>query len=186
MTATTSPMCPRGPHGVLQGHDLDRWTMTDRDGDFTIRRRLSLDGSAAVPAARVPPPSGNRIELRLDADLANLPIVRSVAGTVAAMLDHDLDAIADLTLAVDEVCSTLIGLAAPGATLTALFVRDDGDVYFEANARTCGGALPDTSSFGWRVLTTLADQATCWTRAGQDGLPTVHISVVRGRQAGTA
>ncbi|GLZ39523.1 hypothetical protein [Actinokineospora sp. NBRC 105648] len=131
------------------------------------------------------PPVGERVELRVPASLANLPVVRSVAGTLATLLDQDLDAVSDLILAVDEVCSTLIGLAVPGATVDCVFGVGGPRVSFEASVDARPGAVPDTSSFGWQVLTTLTQHVGCEVRPGPGGSHSVCISIVRGRTAGT-
>lgn len=163
---------------------------------MTESDRGAFDGAVsdgAVPGQRVDGPDAgftpavdDRIRIRLAADLANLPIVRSVAGTVAALQDHDIDAISDLKLAVDEVCSTLITRAVPGTALECSFVRDGDLVCFEAMASVVGEAAIDTASFGWRVLTTLTDRVDSWAGPGRDGKPTLHIYIARGRTGGTA
>ncbi|WP_424185723.1 ATP-binding protein [Actinokineospora sp. G85] len=143
-------------------------------------REVSEDAAGFAPAA------DDRIRLRLTADLANLPVVRSVAGTVAAIADYDIDAISDLKLAVDEVCSTLITRAAPGAALECSFAGNGDEVCFEAAVTVRGEeqVRVDTASFGWRVLTTLTDRVDTWASPDDGGLPTLHISIARARAAG--
>nr|WP_236790010.1 ATP-binding protein [Amycolatopsis sp. GM8] len=97
------------------------------------------------------------IELRLGADLVHLPIVRSVVATIATRADFDLDAIADLRLAVDEACSTLITRAIPGSTMRCLFTVSDDELTFTGTVHSDSDSSPSTKSFGWRVLTTLTD-----------------------------
>ncbi|WP_235022871.1 ATP-binding protein [Amycolatopsis alkalitolerans] len=110
-------------------------------------------------ADRQPPPlrTTNDIELRLGADLAQLPIVRSVVATIATRADFDLDAIADLRLAVDEACSTLITRAVPGSTMRCLFTVTGDELRFTGTVHSASADSPSTKSFGWRVLTTLTD-----------------------------
>lgn len=107
------------------------------------------------------------VELRLSADLVNLPIVRSVAATIATRADFDLDAIADLKLAVDEACSTLITRAVPGTVMSCRFTVADDELCFAGTVRSATGAEPSTRSFGWRVLTTLTD--TVHSRISSNG-----------------
>jgi serine/threonine-protein kinase RsbW len=97
------------------------------------------------------------IELRLAADLVNLPIVRSVVATIATRADFDLDAIADLRLAVDEACSTLITRALPGTAMNCRFTMSGDSLCFVGTVESETEAEPSTKSFGWRVLTTLTD-----------------------------
>lgn len=102
------------------------------------------------------------IEVRLGADLVHLPIVRSVAANIAMRADFDLDAIADLRLAVDEACSTLITRAVSGATMVCRFTIGDDELTFTGIVPSADDSAPNTGSFGWRVLTTLADAASSW------------------------
>lgn len=61
--------------------------------------------------------SPKAVELRIDAQLENLAVVRTVIGAIGTFEDLDLDAVADLRLAVDEACTRLIKSAAKDATL---------------------------------------------------------------------
>ncbi|PPK63103.1 ATP-binding protein [Actinokineospora auranticolor] len=119
------------------------------------------------------------VDLRLRADLANLPIVRGVAATVAMGADFTVDAIADLRLAVDEVCSQLIVLAAPGADLECRFTREKAGVTFIASTRSNDGRTPNTDTFGWHVLRTLAEEVD--TGLGDGVRPPVHITIHKRR-----
>ncbi|GLW90758.1 hypothetical protein Aglo03_15740 [Actinokineospora globicatena] len=124
------------------------------------------------------------VELRLRADLVNLPVVRGVAAAVAMAADFTVDEIADLRLAVDEVCSQLIVLAAPSADLECRFTRVPGtdrctEVVFHASTRSRDGRPPATDTFGWHVLRTLADEVE--TGLGEGVRPPVHITVRKRR-----
>jgi len=52
------------------------------------------------------------VEIRISARPALIPTVRAVASDLAGRADFDLDAISDLRMAVDEACTTLVGLSA--------------------------------------------------------------------------
>ena len=54
------------------------------------------------------------VEMRVSARLENLAVVRTVIGALATFEDLDLDAVADLRLAVDEACTRLIRSTTPG------------------------------------------------------------------------
>jgi serine/threonine-protein kinase RsbW len=126
-------------------------------------------------------PSRTFVEIRLPAELTQLPIVRSVAATIAIREDFDLDEIEDMKLAVDEMCSTLIARAMADAVLTCRFEVTDGDIQLLAAAPSGRGEPVDERSFGWQVLTTLAD--TVATRITPDGtgyLVDIEISKTRG------
>lgn len=118
------------------------------------------------------------VEVRLGANLTHLPIVRSIAANVAVRADFDLDAIADLRLAVDEACSTLITRAVAGSTMTCRFAIDDGELRFHGTVASAEQEAPSTASFGWKVLTTLADTANTWLDSeGRDGADGPHGQV---------
>src|SRR6187399_2876666 len=106
------------------------------DRGIMVRRLFPNVGEVDVtdwepPDLHVPSEPGPAdIELRLAADLVNLPIVRSVVATIATRADFDLDAIADLRLAVDEACSTLITRAVPGTVMSCRFTMSGDALCF--------------------------------------------------------
>ncbi|QFU85524.1 ATP-binding protein [Amycolatopsis sp. YIM 10] len=121
------------------------------------------------------------IEVRLGADLAHLPIIRALVSNLAVRADFDLDTIADLRLAIDEACSTLITRAQPGSLLTCRFVLEDGQLRFRGTVPSADEEAPSTGSFGWRVLTTLADSAASWVDVPAGGEQVVHIELAKRR-----
>lgn len=125
--------------------------------------------------------SKNDIELRLAARLVHLPIVRSVAANIAMRADFDLDSISDIEMAVDETCSTLITRAAPDTDLTARFTIGTNKISFAATVLSDNSATPSTSTFGWRVLATLADSVETWSEPSADRFHLVHIELSKRR-----
>ena len=89
--------------------------------------------------------SPGEIELRLGAELTNLPIIRSLTSSIAMRADFDLDAIADLKLAVDEACSTLITRATPEATLRCRFRVSKDEIRFVVSIPSASDAKPSRS-----------------------------------------
>ncbi|MDT5090436.1 MAG: serine/threonine-protein kinase RsbW, partial [Mycobacterium sp.] len=73
--------------------------------------------TVAAKAAKDQQRGERAIELRVAAALENLAVLRTLVGAVGTFEDLDFDAVADLRLAVDEVCTRLIRSAVPGATL---------------------------------------------------------------------
>jgi serine/threonine-protein kinase RsbW len=132
----------------------------------------------------------DEIELRIGAELTNLPIIRSLAASIAMRADYDLDSIADLKLAVDEACSTLITRATVNATLLCGFTVSKDEIRFKVTIRSASEAIPSSDTFGWRVLTTLTDHARSWVeRNGQGGEAPqhlVHIELAKRRAEGHA
>lgn len=124
---------------------------------------------------RIPPvsvaESGEAVvEVRISARPALIPTVRAVASDLAGRADFDLDAISDLRMAVDEACTTLIGVADQDEVLSCRFVlaSDRIEVTVSAKAEPTLTAI-NTDSFGWRVLETLADEVS--TGRGIDSAP---------------
>jgi serine/threonine-protein kinase RsbW len=101
---------------------------------------------------------GNRsIELRVAARLENLAVLRTLVGAVGTFEDLDFDAVADLRLAVDEVCTRLIRSATPDATLAIVVDPRDDKLVVEASATCKNYDVVTRGTFSWHVLTSLAD-----------------------------
>ncbi len=125
------------------------------------------------------------VEIRVAASVTQLPIVRGLAETLVLLSDFTLDEVADIRLAVDEVCSTLIAVAAPATSLHCRFTVGDTELLVRVTGLAATEGLPDQRSFGWHVLRTLTDEV----QATQDpfdsaasGYPTtVEFRRVRGK-----
>lgn len=102
-------------------------------------------------------PAADEIEVRVAADPAQLPVLRAIASVVAMRQDFDLDAIADLKMAVDEACSMLVLNATKGTILSCRFQPGGQRIRVLATALSDTDDWPDTGSFGWHVLSTLTD-----------------------------
>ncbi len=123
------------------------------------------------------------VEVRVSARLENLAVVRTLMGCLATFEDLDLDAVADLRLAVDEACTRLIRSTSPDATLILVVdPRVDELVVDVTTTSTAQDILPP-GSFSWHVLTSLTDDV----RVIQDGAelegvgPVVGISLTTRR-----
>ena len=97
------------------------------------------------------------IEVRVAAKLENLAVLRTLVGAVGTFEDLDFDAVADLRLAVDEVCTRLIRSAIPDATLAILVDPRDDELKVEASTTCDKDDVVTPGSFSWHVLTSLAD-----------------------------
>ncbi|MGW5451333.1 anti-sigma factor [Nocardia sp. NPDC003979] len=125
------------------------------------------------------------VQIRVAASVTQLPILRGLAETLVLLSDFTLDEVADVRLAVDEVCSTLIAIAAPGSQLTCEFVVGDTELVVRVEGVAATEGLPDQRSFGWHVLRTLSDEVNADQQgfdAALSGYPTsVRIRRVRGK-----
>src|SRR6202453_1417664 len=93
------------------------------------------------------------VELRVAAKLENLAVLRTLVGAVGTFEDLDFDAVADLRLAVDEVCTRLIRSATPDATLAIVVDPRDDLLVVEASATCKSYDVVTPGSFSWHVLT---------------------------------
>ncbi len=97
------------------------------------------------------------VELRVAARLENLAVLRTVVSAVGTFSDLDLDAVADLRLAVDEACTRLIRSAAPDATLVIIVDPGEDVVVVEASTTCDTDDVLSRGSFSWHVLSSLTD-----------------------------
>jgi serine/threonine-protein kinase RsbW len=119
---------------------------------------------AATPEGSGPHPGsdGEReasvVELRVAARARMVATVRAMAAQLAGRADFDIDTIADLRLAVDEACGSLIEVAPPSATLECVFSVDADAMSVVVGTVTEAPASLDTSGFGWQLLRALTDR----------------------------
>lgn len=127
------------------------------------------------------------VEVRIAPSATLLSAVRVVAADLAARQDFDLDAVADLRVAVDEACATLVPLAAPGTMLSCQFTIHTG--HTGSNPDNVADAIEvlamvtakhptqvPQNTLGWRMLSTLTDEVHAVSHGGDgDELPSVGI-----------
>lgn len=126
------------------------------------------------------------VEVRVAATLENLAVVRTLIGALATFEDLDLDAVADLRLAVDEACTRLIRSAAPSATLVVVVDPRVNDLVVNVSTTSASSTPEDVltpGSFGWHVLASLTDDLQIFhdgVAVDGDG-PVVGISLTARR-----
>ncbi|MGW6279469.1 ATP-binding protein [Kribbella sp. NPDC055071] len=106
------------------------------------------------------------VRLSIPADSAYIAVPRSVVGNLAARNDFTLDAIDDLRIAVDEACALLLPQASDGV-LDCVFQIDPPQLTVRTSAAVPNGWRPDTTSFGWTVLTALVESVAAETIEGR-------------------
>ena len=107
------------------------------------------------------------VELRLPADTAFVSVLRTTSAGLAARLDFTLDDIEDLRMAVGEASALVLPSADPGADLECRFYMETGRLTVVVGVSAASAEAPDTDSFAWQVLTTLATSATATTEGGR-------------------
>ncbi len=116
--------------------------------------------------------SAAAIEFRVPARLESLAVLRTVVGAVGMFADLNLDAVADLRLAVDEACTGLIGSATPEATLVVIVDPRPDVVVVEARTTCETYDVLAEDSLSWHVLSALTDD-----------VQTFHNGVSKGHQS---
>ncbi|MFC0449019.1 ATP-binding protein [Rhodococcus jostii] len=97
------------------------------------------------------------VELRVRATPDQLSVLRALAATVAIHEDFDLDSIADIKLAMDEICTQLIVRATPDAVLVCRLQYLDGTLRVDVSSTTTSVDSLGERSFAWHVLNALTD-----------------------------
>lgn len=106
------------------------------------------------------------VRLTIPADSAYVAVPRSVVGNLAARNDFTVDAIDDLRIAVDEACALLLPQAIDGI-VECVFSIHPPALTVSTSALVPNGWRPDTTSFGWTVLSALVDSAVAETADGR-------------------
>lgn len=130
---------------------------------------------------------GRAVEFRVAARLENLAMLRTLVGAVGTFEDLDFDSVADLRLAVDEVCTRLIRSATPGATLVIVVDPQDDKLVVNASASCKNYDVVTPGSFSWHVLTSLADDVDTYRdgSGSEDGGGVFGITLTTRRAGST-
>jgi serine/threonine-protein kinase RsbW len=107
--------------------------------------------------------SSRSVQLRVAAKLENLAVLRTLVGAVGTFEDLDVDAVADLRLAVDEACTRLIRSAVPDATLLLVVDPQQDAVVIDASTTCTSPDIVAPGSFSWHVLSSLTDEVRTYS-----------------------
>jgi anti-sigma regulatory factor (Ser/Thr protein kinase) len=123
------------------------------------------------------------VELRVAARLENLALLRTLVGAVGTFEDLDLDAVADLRLAVDEACTRLIQSAVPDAVLVVTVHPRDDKLVIEASTACESTDILMPGSFSWHVLSSLTDDVRTFSDGDSAGQGEVFGIAMTTRRA---
>lgn len=123
------------------------------------------------------------VELRVPADGAYAALLRTSTAGLAARLDFTLDEIEDARIAVGEATAILLEAALPDADLLACFWLSPGRLRITVSVPTSARSTPETDSFAWMVLTTMAE-ASAHLSEGHLALTLVATSRLRSQPPG--
>lgn len=127
--------------------------------------------------------SDRSVELRVAPLVDNIAVARTLVGAVGTLEDFDVDSVADLRLAVDEVCTQLIRAASADTAL--VMVVEPGDDAIRVEVRVACRADPDIvapGSFSWYVLNSLVDEVRTFRDGQQPGVDGEVCGVVLTRR----
>ena len=111
----------------------------------------------------------SEVEVRMLARRQRVPGIRALAADMAMREDFDLDAIADLRLAVEEACATVLANAEPESDLVCRLLVSTKLLEINTSATLAEGKDPEIGALSLRILRTLADSVDYWTSEGDDG-----------------
>ena len=110
---------------------------------------------------------GQPVEFRVPARLESLAVVRTLVSALGTMEDLDMDAVADLKLAIDEACTALIRCSAPDSLLTVVVRPRELDLWIAVSAPCADDDVLRPGTFSWHVISSLTDSVETF-RDGAD------------------
>lgn len=114
---------------------------------------------------------GQPVELLVPARLESLAVIRTLVSALATLEDLDLDAVADLRLALDEACTALIRSAVPDSRLTITVRPREHDVWISVSAPCVEHDVLRPGTFSWHVISSLTDDVETFRDGAEVGDP---------------
>jgi serine/threonine-protein kinase RsbW len=118
-----------------------------------------------------PVPKGQPVEFRVPARLESLAVIRTLVSALATLEDLDLDAVADLRLALDEACTALIRCAVPDSQLTVVVRPRERDLWIAVSAPCVDDDVLRPGTFSWHVISSLTDDLETYVDGAEVGDP---------------
>jgi serine/threonine-protein kinase RsbW len=118
--------------------------------------------------------------LSLPASTAHLGTARSVAAEAAVAAELDITQVEDVRLIVDEAFAALVPDAPAASSVTCVFTPGPRGLSVLLSAPSTSGAAPDRSTFGWTIMSALADDLSADV---VDGVVTLGLTVPRTTDA---
>ncbi|MFC6010901.1 ATP-binding protein [Nocardia lasii] len=97
------------------------------------------------------------VQVRVDADLTQIVMLRALTETVALIAGFDVDEVADMRVALDESATCLVLGAVPGSSVRCEVLADDFRITVAVHGVCADPAPMDTAGFGWHVLHSITD-----------------------------
>jgi serine/threonine-protein kinase RsbW len=122
----------------------------------------------------------NEVEIRMLARMDRVPAFRAMAADMAMREDYDLDAIADLRLAVEEACATVLANSDPSSVLVCRLLVSATEYEVSAQVALTSSREPSVGPLSLRILRTLSDSVDYWT-SNVDGQRLFHVQLNKTR-----
>lgn len=120
------------------------------------------------------------VELTVPARADRLQIVRAVVERMLFADDWSIDDVADVQLAVDEICSQIIAASVEGRRLHISLTMGPSGFIGRIVGRIDVGIELDTAGFGWHVVETVTDAYSIdYVEAGAHREVTARFGKVR-------
>ncbi len=127
---------------------------------------MSKADNPATPATH-----GQPVEFRVPARLESLAVIRTLVTALGTLEDLDLDAVADLRLALDEACTALIRCSAPNSRLTVVVRPREDDLWISVSAPCVDDEVLRPGTFSWHVISSLTDEVETFRDGADVGDP---------------
>lgn len=118
-----------------------------------------------------PRSQGQPVEFRVPARLESLAVIRTLVSALGTLEDLDLDAVADLRLALDEACTRLIRSAAPDSTLVVNVQPRHYDLRISVSTTCTEDDILRPGTFSWHVISSLTDDVQTFRDGAPSGGP---------------
>ena len=128
-----------------------------------------------------PGPYGQPVEFLVPARLESLAVIRTLVSALATLEDLDLDAVADLRLALDEACTALIRSCVPDSLLTVVVRPREQDLWVAVSAPCADEDVLRPGTFSWHVISSLTDNVETFHDGAEVGDPVFGITMTARR-----
>lgn len=118
------------------------------------------------------------VEAVIPADPARMALLRRIASAVAVSLDFDIDTVADMRMAVDQLGTMAVERSQPGGEVTFRIAGSIDAVTATASVPSGGGDPVDEEGFDWMVLEAITDSMSWAVEADRAGAPRLTLTFV--------
>lgn len=114
---------------------------------------------------------GQPVEFLVPARLESLAIIRTLVSALGTLEDLDLDAVADLRLALDEASTALIRSSAPDSRLTVKVRPREQDLWISVSAPCVDDDVLRPGTFSWHVISSLTNDVETFRDGAEMDVP---------------